>query len=113
LRAEPAQLRGFRMVGLYRFTMLTNTPVNNESPHRLLRMPAVCAASGQARSTIYRRIEEGLWPKPVKLGPRAVAWPASEVAAVNAARVAGRTDDDVRALVSRLTEARKIMGVGL
>lgn len=74
--------------------------------HTLLRLPAVKAQSGYSRSTIYLRISQGLWTRPVSLGARAVAWPANEVAALNAARIAGRTEDDIRALVSRLQTAR-------
>lgn len=73
----------------------------------LLRLPTVKAETGASRSTIYLRIQQGLWPKPVKLGPRSVAWPASEVAALNAARIAGMTDAEIRALVATLEETRK------
>ena len=73
----------------------------------ILRLPAVKAESGASRSTIYLRIQQGLWPKPVKLGPRSVGWPASEVAAINTARIAGMADDQIRALVIKLEVARK------
>ena len=55
----------------------------------ILRRKQVQAESGYSRSTIYLRIAQGLWPKPVSLGARAVGWPAGEVSAVNAARIAG------------------------
>lgn len=73
----------------------------------ILRLPAVQAESGVSRSTIYLRIRQGLWPNPVKLGPRSIGWPASEVEAINAARIGGLTDDDIRALVIKLEIARK------
>ena len=73
----------------------------------ILRLPAVKAESGASRSTIYLRIQQRLWPKPVKLGPRSVGWPASEVAAINSARIAGMADDEIRALVIKLEAARK------
>lgn len=73
----------------------------------LLRLPRVKAETGASRSTIYLRIQQGLWPKPVKLGPRSVGWPASEVAALNAARIAGMIDTEIRALVATLETARK------
>ena len=73
----------------------------------ILRLPAVKAESGASRSTIYLRIQQGLWPKPVRLGPRSVGWPASEVAAINIARIAGMTDDEIRNLVVKLEAARK------
>jgi prophage regulatory protein len=75
--------------------------------HKILRLPAVKSESGLSRSTIYLRISEGLWTKPVSLGPRAVGWPSDEVAALNAARIAGKTEDEIRALVARMESARK------
>ena len=73
----------------------------------ILRLPAVKAETGASRSTIYLRIQQGLWPKPVKLGPRSVGWPASEIAAMNAARIAGKSDDEIRALVVKMEAVRK------
>ncbi len=75
--------------------------------HTILRIPAVKSESGLSRSTIYLRIAQGLWTKPVSLGARAVGWPSGEVAAINAARIAGKTDEEVRALVEKLEMARK------
>lgn len=73
----------------------------------ILRLPAIRSESGLSRSTIYLRIAQGLWTKPVSLGARAVGWPSNEVAAINAARIAGKTDDEIRALVVKLEAARK------
>ena len=50
-----------------------------EVPVRVLRLPAVRARTGLARSTIYLRISEGSFPKPISLGPRAVGWIETEV----------------------------------
>jgi prophage regulatory protein len=73
----------------------------------ILRIPAVKSESGLSRSTIYLRVSQGLWTKPVSLGARAVGWPSDEVEAINAARIAGYTDDEIRGLVSKLEAARK------
>ena len=73
----------------------------------ILRLPAVKAASGLSRSTVYLRISQGLFTSPVSLGPRAVGWPSSEVAALNAARISGKTDKEIRLLVTKLESARK------
>ena len=72
----------------------------------ILRRKPVEAETGYSRSTIYLRIKQRLWTKPVTLGARAVGWPASEVAALNAARIAGKSNDDIRALVTRLEAQR-------
>lgn len=73
----------------------------------IYRLPAVLAKTGLSRSTIYLRISQGLWTKQVGLGSRAVGWPADEVAAINRARIAGKTDEEIRVLVANLEAARK------
>lgn len=73
----------------------------------ILRLPAVKSESGLSRSTIYLRISQGLWTKPVSLGARAVGWPSDEVEAINSARIAGNTDEEIRVLVKKLETARK------
>ena len=45
----------------------------------ILRLPAVKARTGLSRSTIYQRVAEGSFPKPVNLGKRAVGWLDSEI----------------------------------
>ena len=75
---------------------------------QILRRPRVEEASGYSRPTLYLRITQGLWPKGVGIGSRAVGWPASEVAAINAARIAGQSDDEIRALVTQLHNARGV-----
>jgi len=45
----------------------------------ILRLPAVKARTGLSRSTIYLRISEESFPKPVSLGGRAVGWIESEI----------------------------------
>ncbi len=41
---------------------------------RLIRLPEVMSRVGLGRSTIYRWMSEGRFPKPVQLGGHAVAW---------------------------------------
>lgn len=48
---------------------------------RLLRRPDVQNVTGLSRSTLYAMIAEGTFPKPVRLGKRAVGWRASDIAA--------------------------------
>jgi prophage regulatory protein len=73
----------------------------------ILRLPAVKTSTGLSRSTVYLRIAQGSFPRPVSLGGRAVGWPAHEVAAINAARIAGRPETEICALVAQLETARK------
>lgn len=75
--------------------------------HTILRLPCVNKRTGDSRSTLYLRISQGLFTRPVKLGPRASGWPDYEVDAIVAARIAGKSDTEIRALVSALEAARK------
>lgn len=48
---------------------------------QILRRPAVEAATGLSRSTIYHLMAEGMFPKPVRIGVRAVGWPEEAIRA--------------------------------
>lgn len=72
----------------------------------MLRRPVVEQAIGEKRSTIYRKIKLGLFPKPVQLGGERVAWPANEVQALIDARIASKSDDEIKILVKQLEAAR-------
>ena len=47
--------------------------------HTILRLPAVKTCTGLSRSTIYLRVAQGTFPKPVSLGGRAVGWLEAEI----------------------------------
>jgi len=47
--------------------------------HKFVRLPAVKERTGLSRSTIYLRISEGRFPKPISLGGRAVGWIEEEI----------------------------------
>ena len=59
------------------------------------------------RTKFYEDLNAGLFPPGVALGPRSVAWPSHEIDAIISARVAGKTEDQIRELVKQLTAARK------
>ena len=73
----------------------------------ILRLPIILHERCRSRSAHYLDIQQGLFTRPVSIGLRAVGWPASELVALNAARIAGKSDDEVRALVVKLEAARK------
>ena len=73
---------------------------------RLLRCPEVEDLRGFKRGRIYEECRQGLLPPPIKNGKRSSAWPLSEVLAVNRARIAGKTDDEIRQLVKDLVSQR-------
>ena len=76
-------------------------------PRTILRLPAVLHERGRSRSAHYLDIQQGLFTRQVAIGARAVGWPADEVAALNAARIAGMTDEQIRAFVRKLEAACK------
>lgn len=46
---------------------------------QVLKRPVVSELTGLPRSTLYALIKRNLFPKPVKIGDRSVAWVKSEV----------------------------------
>ena len=70
-----------------------------EAFHRepaILRRKQVEERTGLARSTIYQYINDGVFPRPVQLGPRAVGWIESEVSAWITERIKALRDRERR-----------------
>lgn len=59
-------------------TDLASAPVRRSEKH-LLRLGEVCERIGLGRTSLYRMVQVGSFPKPKKLGARAVAWLGSDV----------------------------------
>ena len=45
----------------------------------LIRLPEVIAETGRSRSSIYEDSAAGEFPRPLKIGKRAVAWRTSDI----------------------------------
>ncbi len=71
-----------------------------------LRLPAVCDRTGKPKSTVYREIGEGLLTPPVRISERASAWPDNEIDAINDARLQGKSNREIKQLVTQLVSAR-------
>lgn len=74
---------------------------------RLNRLCDALSATGQTRSPFYADIQKGTMVRPVKIGPRAAAWPAHEIEAIVQARIAGASETELRKLVDKLHAQRK------
>ncbi len=75
----------------------------------ILRKQQAKAELGYRSDTsLSNAIKAGLLTKPIPIGARAVGFPDYEVEAINAARIAGKTDDEIRALVEHLQGQRAI-----
>ncbi|MBA5606450.1 AlpA family phage regulatory protein [Duganella sp. FT3S] len=54
---------------------------------QFLRLAAVMAKTGKSRSSIYADMKAGNFPAAINVGPRAVAWLSTDIAAWQAARI--------------------------
>lgn len=72
----------------------------------ILRIKQVLEQTGKSRSGFYSDIERGLMVRPVRIGPRQAGVLSDEVSAIIKARMAGKSDDDIKRLVIELHEAR-------
>ncbi len=68
----------------------------------LMRTAAARAVMGDVESAFYAKVAGGLITKPIKINSRTTALPVREVEAINAARIRGASEDEIKALVSRL-----------
>jgi prophage regulatory protein len=75
--------------------------------NQIIRLPRVREICALSRSTVYTQVASGEFTPPIKIGARAVAWPLAEIEALNAARIAGKTTDEIKVLVAQLVAARK------
>lgn len=79
----------------------------------IYRMPVVKSETGhRSHASIYNAIKAGLFTRPVQIGQRAVGWPSDEVHAINAARIAGKSEAEIRELVNRLHAKRAELATG-
>ena len=74
----------------------------------LLKVASVSEKTCLSVPSVYRLAANGLFPKPVRIGPHSSVWPADEVDALIRARIAGKTDVEIRELVAALHEKRKM-----
>lgn len=81
--------------------------MNSHNSPQIYRKPHVKAIFSFADSTLYLHVSQGILPKPISLSSRARGWPASEIDAIVAARIAGRSESEIKALVVSLTAARQ------
>lgn len=77
----------------------------------ILRMPAIKAELGhRSHASVYNAQRDGLLPKMVKIGERAVGLPDYELKAINTARIAGKSKTEIRELVKTLHAKRVEVG---
>ena len=73
----------------------------------IIRLPSVKQITGhRSDASIYNARREGLFTSGVAIGQRAKGWPDYEVQAINAARIAGKSEAEIRELVKTLHAKR-------
>ncbi len=88
------------------YNTITGSQTVNKTQN-ILRLPEVLKRRGRSRSSHYLDIQQGLFVKPILIGLRSIGTPENEVNALNAARIAGLSNDEIRVLVVKLEAARK------
>ena len=51
----------------------------SDMANNILRLPAVKTKTGLSRTTIYNRVNNGSFPKPIKIGVRAIGWLENDI----------------------------------
>jgi prophage regulatory protein len=73
----------------------------------ILRLPEVKRVLGhRADASVYNAIRAGLFTNGVAIGQRAKGWPDYEAQSIATARVAGKSDEEIRELVKLLHAKR-------
>ena len=54
-------------------------PMQSSSPDHILRITAVLERTGLSRSTMYRKMQDGTFPKNIQISTRCAGWRESDV----------------------------------
>lgn len=68
--------------------------IEQSTPRQVLRLPEVMRRTGKRRTSLLQAIQRGEFPKPIRLGARAIGFIQSEVDAWIDARMAERDGQD-------------------
>lgn len=74
----------------------------------ILRLPEVMRATGKPKSTLYRDIAEGTFPRGIKIGRRSGGWVSTWIARINAARIAGKSEEEIKQMVAEMNAERGV-----
>lgn len=73
---------------------------------KLIRLSEVLDRYPVSRSTLYKQIKQGVFPRPIQISDRSVAWIESEISQILFAKIQNRGTEDTRRLVSALENER-------
>lgn len=83
------------------------TDMNNKTLYQLIRRSEVINLTGRSKSSLQLDEKAGLMPTPISIGERAVAYIKHEVEAVIQARIAGKSNEEIKVLVAELIAQRQ------
>ena len=76
---------------------------------KLVKKNEVVGIIAKSNTSLYSDIKMGYMTPPVSIGENSVAWPLHECNAINAARMAGKNNDEIKKIVRDLVELRKVV----
>jgi prophage regulatory protein len=53
--------------------------MNTASPNSFVRLPQVLKETGLSRATLYRKVQDGTFPRQVRIAQRCVGWRRSAI----------------------------------
>jgi predicted DNA-binding transcriptional regulator AlpA len=89
-------------------TALTNPAITEL---QIIRKPQAIKMLGISSANFYNKINAGLLPKKISLGPNSTGYFLHELKAVIIAMSTGKSADEIKALVIYLTEQRQHLAV--
>lgn len=78
----------------------------NNAHQKLERINTTLSRTSNKSSTMYNRIKAGVFPPPVSTGGQTVAWISAEVDQWIKAVIVGTSDEEMKALVTKMLESR-------
>lgn len=78
-----------------------------EKPLRFIRKKEVINRLGISTNSLDLKIKDGLFTKPIQVSDRIIAWPEYELDSIMIHLLQGCQDDEIKAVVSSLTENRQ------
>ena len=80
---------------------------------KLKRLDSAREITGVSRSGIYAGMKKGVFPPSIKLAGRTCAWLEHELEALNAARMAGKSEAEIEEVILELVAKRPVKYVTL
>jgi prophage regulatory protein len=74
---------------------------------QIVKQPSLLKQFSFSKSTLFAQIKQGLMPKAIPLGDRAVGYLQHELDAVLSARIAEQSNEQIKELVKSLIAKRK------